>query len=107
MNNKMHVKKGDTVVVLSGKNKGKKGKVLFCYPKERKVIVEGVAMATQHVKARKQGDASGIVKQEIPVYASKVMRVCDKCHKPARFGTKVLDDGRKVKYCKKCEEVVD
>ena len=107
MNKKLHVKKGDTVVVLSGKNKGKKGKVLFCFPKEGKVIVEGVAMATQHTKPKRQGDAGGIVKQEIPIFASKVMRVCEKCHKPARFGTQVLEDGKKVLYCKKCNEVND
>ena len=107
MSVKMNIKKGDTVVMLSGTNKGKKGKVLVCMPDEGKVIVEGIAMSTQHKKPRRQGDQGGIIKKETPVYACKVMRVCDKCHKPSRFGTRILDDGKKVRFCKKCNEVID
>lgn len=104
---KIHVKKGETVMVVSGKDKNKKGKVLVVMPKTGKVIVEGINIATKHTKARKQGDVGGIVKQESPIYASKVMYVCDKCGKPARVGKKILSDGSKVRYCKKCNEVID
>lgn len=102
--NKMHIKKGDTVVVLSGKDKGKKGKVLTVLPKQNKAIVEGVALATKHTKPRKQGETGGIVNQEIAIHACKLMHVCTKCNKPTRIGRKVLDDGSIVRYCKKCNE---
>ena len=98
--NKLHVKKGDTVIVLSGKDKGKKGKVLEVSPKERKVIVENVNMVTKHVKPRRQGQAGGIVKAEGALYASKVMAVCPKCGKPTRSAHKFLADGTKVRVCK-------
>jgi len=102
---KMHVKRGDTVQVLSGKDKGRQGKVITAFPKSGKVIVEGVAVAKRHQKARMQGQESGIINMETPIYASKVMRVCESCNKPARTGVKILDDGSKVRYCKKCGEV--
>ncbi len=98
--NKLHVKKGDTVIVLSGKDKGKKGKVLEVSPKERKVIVENVNMVTKHVKPRKMGDQGGIVKAEGAMYASKVMLVCPKCGKPTRIAHKILNDGTKQRLCK-------
>ena len=97
----MNIKKNDTVVVLSGKDKGKKGKVLEAMPADKKVIVEGVNVATCHVKARKQGEESGIVRREIPMYASKVQLVCPKCDKGTRVGHKI-EDGKKVRICKKC-----
>ncbi|MCH5185293.1 MAG: 50S ribosomal protein L24 [Oscillospiraceae bacterium] len=102
---KMHVKRGDTVQVLSGKDKGKQGKVITAFPAEGKVIVEGVAVAKKHQKARMQGQESGIIRMETPIYASKVMRVCSSCNKPARTGIRILDDGQKMRYCKKCGEV--
>ena len=82
--NKVHVKTGDTVVILSGKDKGKKGKVLEVSPKEGKVIVEGLNIATKHVKPRRQGEQGGIVEAEAAMYASKVQAVCPKCGKPTR-----------------------
>ena len=97
----MNVKKNDTVVVLSGKDKGKQGKVLSVDPQARKVIVEGVNMASRHQKPRKQGDEGGIIQKEIPLYASKVMTVCPKCSKPTRVAHKV-DNGKKVRVCKHC-----
>ncbi len=100
MNNKVHVKTGDTVVVLSGKDRGKRGKVLEVSPKEGKVIVEGVNVMTKHVKPRKQGDVGGIVKAEGAMYSSKVMLICPKCNKPTRIGRKVLADGTKERLCK-------
>ena len=102
--NKMHIKKGDTVVVLSGKDKGKKGKVLSVLPKQNKAIVEGVALATKHTRPRRQGETGGIVNQEIAIHACKLMHVCTKCNQPTRIGRKVLDDGSIVRYCKKCNE---
>ena len=107
MNTKLHVKTGDTVMVLSGKDKGKKGKVLSVNPTDKKVIVEGVSVATRHKKPRRQGETGGIVKQETPIYASKVQLVCPKCGKAARTGVKFLENGSKVKYCKKCNEMLD
>ena len=101
MKNKIHIKKGDNVVVLSGKDKGKKGKVLTVGATKRTVIVEGINMVTKHTKARKAGETGGIVKQEAPIYACKVMNVCSKCGKPTRVGSAVVD-GKKVRVCKKC-----
>lgn len=102
----LHVKKGDTVVVLSGKDRGKKGKVLEVSPKEQKVIVEGLNLVTKHVKPRKAGDKGGIVKAEGALYACKVMSVCPKCQNPTRVAHKFLTDGKRVRVCKnaKCGE---
>ena len=102
--NKMHVKRGDTVKVIAGKDKGKEGKVITAIPSKNKVIVEGVAMVKKHQKARMQGQQSGIIEKELPIDASNVMRVCPKCGKPSRVGIKVFEDGSKAKYCKKCNE---
>lgn len=104
MNNKVHVKTNDTVVILSGKDKGKKGKVLEVSPTEGKVIVEGLNMATKHVKPRRMGESGGIVKAEAPLYASKVQLVCPKCDKPTRLAHKILENGTKERVCKKCGE---
>ena len=98
----MNVKKGDTVVVLSGKDKGKQGKVLSTVPSEAKVVVEGINMVTCHVKARRQGEESSIIKVETPIYACKVMVVCPKCSKPTRVAHKATADGKKVRVCKHC-----
>lgn len=97
----MNIKKGDTVVVLSGKDKGKQGKVMIADPKAMKVVVEGVNVATKHQKAQKQGQEGGIIKVETPIYASKVQLVCPKCGKGTRVAHKITD-GKKVRVCKKC-----
>ena len=97
----MKIRKDDKVVVLSGRDKGKEGKVLRVDPAAGKVVVESVLMATRHRKARKQGEESGIIQMETPIYASKVMLVCPKCGKPTRVGHTVVD-GKKVRACKKC-----
>lgn len=102
----MNIKTGDTVVVLSGKDKGKEGKVLSADPKNRKVVVEGVNIAYKHKKPRRQDEEGGIVKMETPIYVSKVMRVCPKCGKPTRAAHKILDDGTKSRVCKKCGETI-
>lgn len=101
--NTLHVRKDDTVVILSGKDKGKKGKVLEVSPTEKKVIVEGCNMVTKHVKPRRMGEPGGIVKAEGALYASKVMVVCPKCGKPTRLAHKFLADGSKVRVCKNAE----
>lgn len=102
---KMHVKRGDMVKVISGKDKGKEGKVITAIPETGRVIVEGVAMVKKHQKAKMQGQESGIIHVESAIDASNVLRVCSKCGKAARTGVKVLEDGSKVRYCKKCQEV--
>jgi large subunit ribosomal protein L24 len=100
--NKLSIKKDDAVVVLTGKDKGKKGKVLSVMPKSSKIIVEGINMVSRHTKPRKQGEEGGIIRKEAPLYACKVMRVCPKCDKPTRPAHKILADGKKVRVCKKC-----
>ena len=97
----MNIKRDDKVVVLSGKDKGKQGKVIKADPKAMKVIVEGVNVATKHQKPRKQGEEGGIIKVETPIYASKVQLVCPKCGKATRVGHKIAD-GKKLRVCKKC-----
>ena len=101
----MNIKKNDKVVVLSGKDKGKEGKVLEAMPADKKVIVEGVNVATCHVKPRKQGEEGGIIRKEIPMYVSKVQLVCPKCGKATRVGHKTVD-GKNVRACKKCGETI-
>lgn len=98
--NTLHVKTGDTVIVLSGKDKGKKGKVVEVSPKEKKVIVENINMVTKHVKPRQMGQSGTIAKAEAPLYACKVMAVCPKCGKPTRVAHKINEDGKKVRVCK-------
>ena len=98
----MNIRTNDTVIVLSGKDKGKEGKVLSADPKGGKVVVEGVNVASRHQKPRRQEEQGGIIKIETPIYASKVMRVCPKCDKPTRPAHKLGKDGTKVRVCKKC-----
>ena len=97
----MKIKTGDNVIVLSGKHKGKTGKVLRADPKGQKVIVEGVNVATKHQRPRKQGEEGGIIKIETPIYASKLQVVCPKCGKATRVGHKI-ENGTKSRVCKKC-----
>ena len=97
----MNIKRDDKVVVLSGKDKGKQGKVIKADPKAMKVIVEGVNVATKHQKPRKQGEEGGIFKVETPIYTSKVQLVCPKCGKATRVAHKITD-GKKSRVCKKC-----
>ena len=99
---RVSVKKGDLVVVLSGKDKGKQGKILEVIPDQEKVVVEKVNVVSRHTKPRRQGEEGGILKKEAPIYACKVQRVCPKCSKPTRPAHKVLANGKKVRVCKKC-----
>ena len=105
MKNKLNITNGDTVMIMTGDkdtNRGKTGKVIGVSPKEGKVIVEGRNMVSKHVKPRKAGDPSGIVKAESAIYACKVQIVCPKCNKPTRVGKKINEDGTKDRICKKC-----
>ena len=99
--NKLHVKKGDEVVVINGKDRGTRGKVMEVSPSEGKVIVEGVNIVSKHVKPRRQGETGGIVKVEGAMYASKVQLYCSKCGKGVRVKTNVAD-GKKTRVCTKC-----
>ena len=100
--NTMHVKTGDTVEVLSGKEKGKRGKILKANPQKGHVVIEGLNIMTKHKKARKQGEESEIVKVEGAMKACKVIRVCPKCSKTTRPAHKFGADGQKLTVCKKC-----
>ncbi|MDR0821557.1 MAG: 50S ribosomal protein L24 [Oscillospiraceae bacterium] len=99
--NKLHIKKGDEVEIISGRDKGKKGKVLDVSISERKVIVEGRNIVTKHMKPRKQGQLGGIVKAEAALYADKVLPICNKCGKGVRTGSKIEGD-KKIRICRKC-----
>ncbi len=105
MSNKVHVKRDDTVIVISGNDKGKKGKVLEVAPKEGKVIVEGVNIVSRHLKPRKQGDQGGIIKVEGAMYADKVMPYCSKCGKGVRVKHSEKN-GKKIRVCAKCGEAL-
>jgi len=107
VNNKVHVKKGDTVIVLNGKDVSKKGKVLAVYPENSRVLVEGVNMSTKHKKPRSQTQQGGIIHQESPIHSSNVMLVCPRCGKPTKVGKKILETGDKDRVCKKCNETID
>ena len=100
---KLHIKTGDTVMLLTGDKKDRKktGKVLEVSPKEGKVIVEGINKVKKHVKPRKAGDPSGIIETEGAIYACKVQVVCPKCNKPTRVGTKIYEDGKKRPHVQK------
>ncbi|MBE0478065.1 50S ribosomal protein L24 [Candidatus Aerophobetes bacterium] len=105
------VKMGDEVVVISGKDRGKVGKVIERIPEEDKVVIQGLNITKRHVRAQKRGQESGIVEREAPLPACKVMLVCPRCGKRTRIGTKItlLEEGEKEKLrtCKKCGEVID
>jgi large subunit ribosomal protein L24 len=101
-----HVKKNDTVIVTVGKDKGKTGKVLRINQKTDRVIVEKVNIIKRHVRPS-QKSKGGIMERESPIAVSNVMIYCEKCSKPVRVGNKILEDGKKVRFCKKCNEVLD
>ena len=95
------------MLVMVGKDKGKKGKVRFAYPQEQQVLVEGVNFIKKHSKARGAARQAGIIDLEVPIHVSNVMLVCNKCDKPSRIGFQTLEDGRRVRICYSCREVID
>jgi large subunit ribosomal protein L24 len=103
----MKIRKNDTVLIIVGKDRGKKGKVRKALPKDKKVIVEGLNMIKRHSKARGQARQAGIIELEAPLDVSNVMFICGKCNKPTRVGFRVLSDGRKARICRACDEVID
>ena len=94
-------------MVIAGKDKGKTGKVRFAFPEKKQVIIEGINFIKKHSKARGAAKQAGIIDLEAPVHVSNVMLVCDKCSKPSRIGYKKMEDGRRVRYCRDCNEVID
>ena len=103
----MKIRKNDTVLVICGKDRGKTGKVRFAYPRKEEVVVEGVNFIKRHTRARGTVRQAGIIEREAPLHVSKVMLLCNKCNHPARIGCRVLEDGKKVRVCRACGEVVD
>jgi large subunit ribosomal protein L24 len=101
------IRKNDTVVVIAGKDKGKKGKVRRALPRGNRVLVEGLNMIKRHSRARRAARQAGIIELEAPIHVSNVMLLCNKCAKPTRVGYKILDDGKKVRICRSCQEVID
>ena len=102
------IRKNDSVLVTTGKDRGKRGRVLRVVPEKNRLIVEGVNIIKRHTKANPQrGVKGGLVEREAPLHASNVQLVCPECGKPTRLGKKILGDGRKVRVCRKCEGVVD
>jgi len=103
----MNIRKNDTVLVITGKDRGKKGKVRFAYPKEQRILVEGINFIKRHTRARGQVRQAGIIEREAPIRVSNVMLLCARCNHPARVGYRILEDGRKVRICRSCGEVID
>ncbi len=103
----MKIRKDDTVLVIAGKDRGKKGKVRFAYPDKQQLIIEGINFVKKHSKARGAAKQAGIIDIEEPMHVSKVMYICTKCNKPARLGTRRLEDGRSVRFCRVCGEVIE
>jgi large subunit ribosomal protein L24 len=101
------IKKNDNVLVIAGKDEGKTGKVRFAFPEKNKAIVEGISFQKKHSKAKSQVKQAGIIEREGAVNISNLMLICKACNKPARVGYKTLEDGRKVRVCRACQEVID
>jgi large subunit ribosomal protein L24 len=103
----MNIRKNDEVLVIRGDDRGKKGKVHHCIPRENRLLVEGVNMGKRHMKPRGNVQQAGIIEREAPLHISKVMLICSKCHQPTRVGFRILGDKSKVRVCKECHEVID
>jgi len=103
----VQIRKNDSVMVISGKERGKTGKVLRVNPKEDAVIIERINVVKRHTKPRGPQQAGGIIEKEASIPASNIMIMCDKCNAPVRIGQKVLADGNKVRLCRRCGEALD
>jgi large subunit ribosomal protein L24 len=103
----MNIRKNDTVVVIAGKDKGKKGRVRFAYPKKERLLVEGINFVKKHSRAQGRVRQAGIIEREATIHVSDVLLLCSKCNQPARVGFHFLADGRKVRFCRACGEVID
>ena len=100
------IKKGDTVEVITGKDKGKRGKVIRVYPKNQRVLVQGLNIVKKHMRQRRQDVPGGIIEMEAPIHISNVMPVCNRCGRGVRVRFKILEDGTKVRICRKCGETI-
>jgi large subunit ribosomal protein L24 len=103
----MKIRRDDEVLVITGDDRGKKGKVRRYYPHEDRLVVDGVNMVKRHMKPRANVRQAGIIEREAPIHISDVMLICTKCNKPTRVGFLILEDKTKVRICKKCHEVID
>lgn len=103
----MKLREKDTVLVINGKDRGKKGEIKQVFPKEGRALVEGVNIATKHVKSQGQAKQGGIIKVEVPIDISNLILICTVCSKPSRVGHKKLDDGTNARLCKLCKEVIE
>lgn len=103
----MKIRRNDNVLVIKGKDRGKKGKVLRALPDDSRIIVEKVSMIKRHARARGPVRQAGIIERESPISVSNVMLMCGKCGHPARVGYRILEDGKKVRVCRACKEVID
>ncbi len=103
----MKIRKGDTVLVIAGKNRGKKGKIRLAYPKDERVLVEGVNLIKKHARAVRGVRQAGIIEREAPIHVSNVMLLCSKCNHPVRIGVRFLEGGKKLRFCRVCQEVID
>ena len=104
---KLHVKKDDLVMIVAGKDKGKSGKVLRVLPEKERVLVENLNLIKRHTRPSQTNSEGGIIVKEAPIAISNVQLLCPGCSKPARTGIKVLEDGSKARFCKKCNEIVN
>jgi len=107
MSGKCNVKKNDQVTVIAGKEKGKTGKVLKVFPKKESVLIEKINFVKRHTRPSSQHRQGGIIEKESPINLSKVMVICAKCNAPVKTGAKLLEDGKRVRFCKKCSEIID
>jgi large subunit ribosomal protein L24 len=107
MGGRFPLKKNDLVMVVSGKERGKSGRVLRVFPQKNRIIIEKINFIKKHTRPSGQTKQGGIIEREAPVHISNVMVICEKCNLPVRVGKKILDDGKKVRMCKKCEEILD
>ena len=102
----LRVRKNDNVLILSGNHKGKKGKVLKVFPDTKRIIVEGVNLIKRHTRPSQKNPKGGVIEKEASINISNVMVICTKCNSPARIGSKILEDGKHVRICKKCGEML-
>ena len=103
----MKIRRDDTVLVIAGRDRGKKGKVRQALPKDSRVVVEGVNKVKRHTRPRGTVSQAGIIEREAPLHVSNVMLICTKCNRPTRIGFRFLEDGSKVRVCRECNEVID
>jgi len=103
----MKIRKNDNVLVIAGKDKGKKGKVRLVNPKHERITVDGINFIKKHARATGQVRQAGIIEREQPMHVSNVMLLCSRCNRPARVSLRVLEDGKKVRVCRSCQEVID